>query len=222
MTIGDARRRAVSAVGVAGIVVALLAACGSSPSAAPAKPAHAAVTVPSEPSDSVSPALQPGLSPAVRREMAYVDKYWQNRNEAKFGNLHGRDCVNFTSQALLARGWKMTPSWQHSFFLTVNEYSPAWISSTSFMRYMLAHPKLGKPLTWAQRDQVAVGDVVQFDYNNSGNRDHTAVVSRITGSSDSLDIRIAQHSAGALYRTIAFELSRHPPGGKVYFWHLSD
>ncbi len=217
-----ALRRRVAALGLAALLMGSLAACvPAAPAASQAKPAAVSPSGPTGSTGPVSPALQPGLSTAVRREMTYVNKYWKNRNEAEFGNLHGSDCVNFTSQALLARGWKMNSSWRHYFFLTVNEYSPAWISSTAFMRYMRAHPELGTALTWADRDRVAVGDVVQFDYDNSGNRDHTGIVSRVTGSGDSVDIRVAQHSGGALYRTIASLLSRHPPGGKVYFWHLT-
>jgi hypothetical protein len=208
--------RAGASIALAAVLAVVTAASvvGCAPTPNPIGPSEAA-------NPAISPVSRASLAPAVRREMAYAARYWKHRNVERFGDLKGTDCVNFVSQALLARGWKMTPQWNHSFLMTVNEYSPAWISSTAFMHYLAEHPKLATPLSWSQRGKVAVGDVVQFDYDDSGNRDHTAIVSRITGTGNDVVIDVAQHSGGALYRPLSSLLAAHTSAAKVYFWHIS-
>jgi hypothetical protein len=113
-------------------------------------------------------------------QLNYLLTYWQQRNEAEYGSYGDNDCVNFTSQSLIARGWVEDDEWYHHANSDgSHEYSKAWLSSTSMMKYFTARPEKATALTDQQRDQVVLGDIVQFDWDNSGDRDHTGVVTRI-------------------------------------------
>lgn len=154
----------------------------------------------------------------VHAEVAYALAHWSDRNVGKYGSLGHDDCVNFASQALVARGWRQTPDWWHSQSLGVNHYSPAWISSTAFANYLSAHPELATPLTDGQRSRVAVGDIVQFDWDDSGNRDHTGIVTRIGNHDGHIEVYYASHSNDR--RDMSVDEALHLDGGTAYYWHL--
>ena len=164
--------------------------------------------------------VRPGAVPAGRgvdAQLDYLDDHWQHRNSSQFGSLEGTDCVNFTSQGLLARGWTMNPEWWQLSVFGWNRYAKPWISSTAFRDYLAAHAELGSEI---DRSDVRLGDIVQFDWDNSGNRDHTATVSRIDTDGT---IRVIQHSADRQFESVDDLLSDHADGdGTAYFWHPSD
>ncbi|MFM7030005.1 MAG: amidase domain-containing protein [Micrococcales bacterium] len=157
-------------------------------------------------------------NPQILAELAYAKAHYKNPNTAEFGNLGGTDCVNFTSQTLLARGWKMTTEWSHS--NQGDPYTRAWISSTAFHDYLKAHPQLGAELDWNQRSRVSVGDVVQFDWDASGDRDHTGIISGIATIDGKRTLLVASHSPAAYDWPITDVLAEHGHQTKVYFWHL--
>lgn len=157
----------------------------------------------------------------VTDEIAYAKAHYKKPNTAKFGDLHGTDCVNFVSQTLLARGWKMNGDWSVSSDLLGMHYSRPWISSTGFHDYLATHPELATALTWEQRDKVAVGDVVQFDWDASGDRDHTAIVSGILGTGTNRVLLLSSHSPAAFDWPITDALAEHGSATQVYFWHLN-
>lgn len=155
------------------------------------------------------PAIEAAKAAAALRaqqldaQLAYVEAHWSDYNSSEYGVISGNDCMNFTSQSLIARGWTMDSEWSYS---SGGGYSSAWASSTAFAEYMAAHPERGTALTNAQRDEVEVGDVVQFDWDGSGDWDHTGIVTRIDGStiyysshtSDNNDQSIDSASAGRI------------------------
>ncbi|MGN6743142.1 MAG: amidase domain-containing protein [Amnibacterium sp.] len=154
----------------------------------------------------------------VDRELAYVLKYWQHYNPA-YEPLGDDDCVDFTSQALLQRGWTQQDDWVHAD--DVFDSGAAWRSSTAFRDFMEEHPALGTPLTDQQRSQVKLGDVVQFDWDRSGDRDHTGVVTRIVKSKDGhIEIDFAGHTNDSDYRSVDTAITKDHPGGAVYYWSL--
>jgi hypothetical protein len=158
-------------------------------------------------------------SKPVKAQIAYAQRHYNSPNEAKFGNLGDVDCANFVSQTLFARGWHMTPEWFNKNVNGEREFGRAWISSTALHDYIQKH-NIGKELTWKQRDQVKVGDIVQFDWDNSGDRDHTAIVSSILVTNNTRELLLAQHSVGAFDIPITVVLAMHPGPAKIYFWHL--
>jgi hypothetical protein len=153
-------------------------------------------------------------------QMTYVLAHWSERNTSEYGTLVDNDCVNFTSQSLIERGWTMDDAWWHSQSGGVDEYSSAWISSTSMMKYFAARPALATALTDDQRDSVVVGDIVQFDWDNSGDRDHTGIVTRVEGTGAERQIFFAGHSLDSDYRSVDVAITTDHPGGTAYYWHL--
>ncbi len=152
------------------------------------------------------------------RQLQYVLRYWKRYNPA-FAPLGSTDCVDFTSQSLLVRGWKQQGAWRHA--ADVYRSGPAWISSTAFRDFMAAHPELGSPLTDAQRSRVRLGDVVQFDWDRSGDRDHTGVVTRITRSGGRIRIGFAGHTQDSDYRDVDAAITKDHPGGRAHYWRLA-
>jgi hypothetical protein len=157
--------------------------------------------------------------PEIKAQVAYALKYYDSPNKKVFGDLGSVDCANFTSQTLFARGWHMTNEWKHEVDNGKQFYTRAWISSTVLHDYIQNH-HLAKALTWEQRDQVQVGDVVQFDWDNSGDRDHSAIVSGILDVDGNKELLLAEHSRGAFNFPISALLALHLGPTKVYFWHL--
>jgi hypothetical protein len=153
----------------------------------------------------------------IDHQMAYLMKYYKNYNTEEYGELPDTDCVNFTSQSLIARGWEMTDEWYQN---NVTNYSKAWISSTAMMNYFADRPELATALDDDQRDEVAIGDIVQFDWDNSGDRDHTGVVTRIEGSGDDIKIYFAGHTTDSNFRDVDKAITVDHPGGTAYYWHL--
>lgn len=157
-------------------------------------------------------------NPAVTKQVEYAKTHYKNSNTKEFGDLGSVDCVNFTSQTLLARGWKMTPMWGQAYRNGKMEYTRAWINSTGFKEFLTKHPELATPVAYEDRDQIVVGDVVQFDWDNSGDRDHTGIIS---GIRDDGTLLVSSHSPSAFdWPLDEVIMSSFSPLTKTYFWHL--
>ncbi|TDW30337.1 amidase domain-containing protein [Cryobacterium psychrophilum] len=167
-----------------------------------------------------APAATPS-TPAVQAQLDYALAHWDkgNYNTAEYGVLGINDCVNFASQTLIARGWQMDATWNSPRDGDAYSASAAWRSSTALMHYLAGSGKV-TALTDDQRDQVKLGDIVQFDWDNSGDRDHTGVVSRIEGSGDDIVIYYAGHTEDSDYRSVDFAITERHPGGTAYYWSV--
>jgi hypothetical protein len=114
------------------------------------------------------------------REMAYAFTYWNVYANKTFGYLSGNDCANFASQTLLARGWKRSAQW---FNYGAGDWSGTWVSSTAMSTWLKKRTDLATKLTYAQRDAVKVGDIVQFRWPGHAKSykswEHTAIVSKV-------------------------------------------
>lgn len=161
-------------------------------------------------------------SEAVQQQMAYLLSYWHTPNENVYGFIDEFDCMNFASQALLARGWTTDDIWWPEPTGDAVNSSMAWISSTAFMEYLSEHPELATPLADASRSQLAVGDIVQFDWDNSGDRDHTGIVTRIdTDASGKVTAYYAGHTDNTLVRSVDWAITVLHPGATATYWHLN-
>ena len=170
----------------------------------------------------VTPAGQVTVIASVPRETAYLDRYWRHPNAA-YGDFGGTDCVNFTSQALHARGWAMSAEWGTSTTLGRRAATSTWVGSTAFMHWLASRPDLATAVDDAHRGDVAVGDVVQFDWDASGDRDHTAVVSRIVdGGPKGRIIEVAEHSPAGLHDSVDTLIAAHGGHGVIHYWHLNE
>lgn len=155
--------------------------------------------------------------PRVVSQMGYVMAHWSDYNTAEFPVISGNDCMNFTSQSLLARGWVMDAGWFYD--ASTGAYSPSWVSSTAFRDYLATRPDLGVELDDSQRDLVTVGDIAQFDWDSSGDRDHTAIVSRVERTETGTRIWVAGHTKDSDYWDVDEALTTG--GGTVHYWSLN-
>ncbi len=162
---------------------------------------------------------QHASDPAVQAQLDYVLAYWSDYNLDDYGMLDDNDCVNFTSQSLIARGWEMDEDWWTEGTGVDFDYTTAWVSSTSFMRYLETSDRV-RELSESQRDQVKLGDIVQFDWDDSGDRDHTGIVTAIEGSGDDLTIYYAGHTDDTEFRSVDVAITEIHPGGRVYYWSV--
>lgn len=179
--------------------------------------AETAVTVPvATAASTTTPALTFTYvpDPRITAQIDYVLAHWQNYNSDVYGSISGNDCVNFTSQSLIARGWTMDAEWN----FTAGTYSTAWASSTAFAAYLTAHPERATPLTSAQRAEVKVGDIVQFDWDNSGDKDHTGIVTRVESTATGVEIYYAGHTNNTDYRSV--DESVELTGAGVSYWSV--
>jgi len=152
--------------------------------------------------------------PRITAQIDYALAHWQDYNSEVYGVITGNDCVNFTSQSLIARGWTMDAEWSFS----AGRYSTAWASSTAFAAYLTAHPERATPLTADQRAEVKVGDIVQFDWDDSGDKDHTGIVTRVEPTATGIEIYYAGHTNNTDYRSVDESLALS--GGNVSFWSV--
>ena len=88
------------------------------------------------------------------------------------------------------------------------------------MRFMEAHPELGTALTDDERAKVEPGDVVQFDWDGSGDRDHTGVVTRVATVNGRTKVFFAGHTNDSDYRDVDVAITKDHPGGAAYYWSL--
>lgn len=157
------------------------------------------------------------------REMQYAGLHWNVTANVRFGYLNGIDCVNFTSQLLLARGWKQSPKWWNNYGRT-KAYSATWVSSRAMSDWLRSRTDLATRLTWSKRDQVVVGDIVQFNWDGKGRGwDHTAVVSKVVVLPSGVhEIYYTAHTSarlfgGSLAAILASKTYRH---ATIQFFHL--
>lgn len=156
------------------------------------------------------------ITGGVDKQLRYVLTYWKHYNAA-WMPLDDNDCVDFTSQSLLARGWKPSADWTPD-KSDIYRAGPAWRGSNEFRQYVLTH-HLGHELTDDQRSKVKLGDIVQFDWNGNGDRDHTGVVTRIVHTASGIKIYFAGHTNDSKYRDVDVAITKDHPGGKA--WYLS-
>ena len=153
----------------------------------------------------------------INAQVDYVLAYWSSYNTARYTVLSGVDCANFASQSLVARGWAMDGTWYYD--ATTGAMGPAWSSSTGMRDWLLSRPDLATPLDDSQRDRVKVGDIAQFDWDSSGDRDHTAVVTRVEHTDSGTRIWVGGHTKDADYWDVDEALATG--GGSVTYFSLS-
>jgi Putative amidase domain len=164
-----------------------------------------------------------GLSASVASQLEYVHAHWDDTESDRFGFIDENDCVNFASQSLLARGWEVDDEWWYDEDGDAYVSSDAWISSTMLRWYLEDHPERATALTDDQRDQVKVGDLVQFDWDDSGDRDHTGIVTAVIAEADgSITIEYAGHTDATWDRSVDWAITELHPGGVAYYWSIPE
>ncbi|RXZ48885.1 CHAP domain-containing protein [Agromyces fucosus] len=162
-------------------------------------------------------------SDGVAAQLAYAFEHWDDTESDTFGYLDDNDCVNFTSQSLLARGWAEDDEWWYDESGDAYGHADAWISSTAMRDYLEEHPERATALTDDERASVKVGDVVQFDWDDSGDRDHTGIVTSVETEPDgSITILYAGHTDPTWDRSVDWAITELHPGGVAYYWSIPE
>jgi len=158
---------------------------------------------------------------AVDRQLEYAFAHWNNYTLADYGDFTswGGDCMNFVSQTLVARGWPVTSDWYNN---AQEDWAAAFVDVPSFIDWLDAHPERGATkLTLAQRNQVKVGDLVMFDWNNDGSYDHAQVVSAVHVVDGVTRISMVGHDIDTDFRDVDDALATEgQSGATAFFWSL--
>ncbi|WP_430647952.1 amidase domain-containing protein [Agromyces sp. GXS1127] len=154
--------------------------------------------------------------PGIEAQVSYVLAHWSSYNTAEYAVLSGVDCANFASQSLIARGWTMDAAWNYD--RGTGRMTSAWSSSTALRDYLRTRTDVATELTDAQRGEVKVGDIAQFDWDGSGDRDHTAVVTRVEHTDDGTRVWVGGHTKDADYWDVDVALATG--GGSVSYFSL--
>ena len=96
--------------------------------------------------------------------------------------------------------------------------SPTGPSSTALRDYLLTRTDRAAYLDDGQRSLVKVGDIAQFDWDGSGDRDHTAVVTRVEHTDDGTKVWVGGHTKDADYWDVDTALATG--GGSVSYFSI--
>ncbi|GAA1839144.1 amidase domain-containing protein [Agromyces salentinus] len=154
--------------------------------------------------------------PGIDAQLQYVLTYWSSYNSAQYPVFGGVDCANFASQSLIARGWAMDAGWFYDG--GTGTMSSSWSSSTALRDYLLGQPARATALDDSQRAQVKVGDIAQFDWDSSGDRDHTAVVTRVEHTDAGTKVWVGGHTKDIDFWDVDVALASG--GGSVTYFSI--
>jgi hypothetical protein len=156
----------------------------------------------------------------VDRQMRYAFLNWNDSASARYGYLPGNDCANFTSQTLRARGWRTGAAWYDK---GQGSWSGTWVSSTAMSHWLARRADLATHLGYRQRDDVRVGDIVQFNWEGVSTWwDHTAVVSKVVVLPNGRhDIYYVAHTNNTRYGGSTEYLAHHRAKLRIQFWRLN-
>lgn len=164
------------------------------------------------------PAAPVGLNRPVQAQYDFVAANWNARSAKPFGYLPGRDCANWASQSLLKRGLVQTAKW-HGYRSRNHGATMNWISSTKLRAYLLAAGK-ATVIADSARSQVAIGDIVQFDWWNKGSQEHTGIVTHIEQTATGPKIYYASHTAHGMWWSVDRSIKLSHPGATVSYLHI--
>ena len=154
-------------------------------------------------------------------QMSYAMAHWSNYNEAEWGNLNpvGGDCANFVSQTLIQRGWTQSDAWHNKD--AGDDWTPTWGYVPAMDDWFASSkgPDVTR-LSLEQRDQVKVGDVAMFDWNNNDTPDHVMIVSKVFVEGDKTVIQLVGHNKDFDYRDLDNTITVEHPGGNAWFWSV--
>ncbi|MEU1782957.1 amidase domain-containing protein [Streptomyces abikoensis] len=141
----------------------------------------------------------------------YANRYWQHPNGAY--RTYGNDCTNFVSQAMKAGGWKKKGSgffdrkdrdkWYYGDHTWTTSYT--WGGAENWFWFARKYSQRAKPLSnvW----QMALGDVLQADWDRDNTIDHTMIVTGFSGTSE---IYLTYHTSNTHNRKLTNLLAKYP------------
>ena len=172
--------------------------------------------------DQITAAAGASSQPAggsVDAQLAYLQTYWQNYNLAEWGDYNplGGDCVNFTSQGLLHRGWQMDSQWKSPG--ADGMASKPWISTTAMEAYLKGQGFVSNDND--HLDRVRPGDVGIFDWGEKGpGVDHTMTVSKVEYTEAGPVVYFVSHNSDGDYRELQYTLFTQHQNSKVRIYSI--
>jgi hypothetical protein len=152
----------------------------------------------------------------VKKQLDFVDKRWNTRENSEYIYIEQNDCANFASQTLAARGFEQSWAWAQKNQLPTT----AWVRATELNAYLRSMPGVTR-LSDGQRDRVTLGDLVFFDWDRSGDSDHVGVVNRIQHQADgTVKIFYAGHTSHKHYRSVDWAIEVLHPNSRVEYLRL--
>lgn len=137
-----------------------------------------------------------------RAAVQYAERWWNDYNPAfrAFPN----DCTNYVSQCLYAGGSPMhgSPHREKGWWYTGESWSYSWAVAHS-MRWYLSSSLTG--LTAVEKQdarELALGDVICYDFDGNGRWDHTTIVTSFDGNGEPL---VNAHTANSRARYWTYE-----------------
>ena len=156
---------------------------------------------------------------SVDAQLEYLQTYWQTYNLAEWGNYNplGGDCVNFTSQGLIHRGWQMDDQWKSPG--ANGMASKPWISTTAMEAYLKGQGFVSNDND--HLDRVRPGDVGIFDWGEKGpGVDHTMTVSKVEYTADGPIVYFVSHNSDGDYRELQYTLFTQHQNSKVRIYSI--
>ncbi|WP_129600560.1 amidase domain-containing protein [Anaerophilus nitritogenes] len=128
--------------------------------------------------------------------------YWALKRNPKYSDFEkmGGDCTNFASQVLYAGGCPMNYSTYGWYYNHLNDRAPAWTGVKYFHKFITNNKGVGPIGKEVDIKDIELGDIVQINFQEDDDFDHTPVVINILPGVKTIDkILIAAHSIDRLY-----------------------
>lgn len=154
----------------------------------------------------------------VDAQVAYLRAHATDYDVEQWGDYNpaGGDCVNFASQGLLARGWRMDGTWSSTGPWGA---SKAWRDTAAMDDYLSAQGFSFS--TMADLDRVRMGDVGVFDWGDDNpGLDHTMTVSDVKYSPSGPILSFASHNTDGADRPLPKVLSESGSGASVRIYSI--
>jgi hypothetical protein len=145
-----------------------------------------------EPSTSSTTAKSYTYNRTAARDYAYAHYQSGNPDYCDFTNPNG-DCTNFLSQCLYTGGWAQNDDWRSKVKADCPQcrnttcdaaecFRCKWTVAQDF-KYYVTHEGAGRIESGNYNDvDLEIGDILQFDWTNDGNIDHSSIVTKKTAS----------------------------------------
>lgn len=135
------------------------------------------------------------------KAVSYAAKWALGRNK-RYYNFEkiGGDCTNFASQVLHAGGCPMNYYKYGWYYNNLNDRAPAWTSVEYFYQFIMNNEFAGPFGEETDLYGIEIGDVVQINFQQDSQYDHTPVVIAIKPGRKTLDkILVAAHTIDRIY-----------------------
>lgn len=142
---------------------------------------------------------------------------WAFKRNPKYANFDsmGGDCTNFASQVLHAGRCPMNFGKYGWYYRSLNDRAPSWTSVKYLYQFLIKNSGRGPVAIEVDIKDVQIGDLVQIDFENDGEFNHTPVIVDIKFPKTLDNILIAAHTIDRL----DYKLSNYN-FGKIRFLHI--